>query len=85
MLKKSKKLLYLCFFSLVLATFSPLSTAYAKGIENTSTTSSYDMETQVSSRKPKIDWRYKIEDGKLYRRLYNYSTQKWVGEWELCP
>lgn len=32
-----------------------------------------------------IDWRYKVEDGKLYRRQYNYTEQCWIGEWELCP
>lgn len=31
-----------------------------------------------------IGWRYKSENGKLYRRLYNYSQEKWIGEWELC-
>lgn len=31
-----------------------------------------------------IGWRYKTEDGKLYRRQYNYSRQEWIGEWELC-
>lgn len=30
-----------------------------------------------------IDWRYKIEDGKMYKRLYNYTKQVWVGEWIL--
>lgn len=28
-----------------------------------------------------IEWRYKIEDGKAYKRLYNYSTASWIGEW----
>ena len=28
-----------------------------------------------------IEWRYKIEDGKVYKRLYNYSRAEWVGEW----
>lgn len=32
-----------------------------------------------------IEWRYKVEDGKLYRRQYNRSTGKWIGEWEWCP
>lgn len=32
-----------------------------------------------------IDWRYKVVDGKLYRRLYNYSLSQWVGDWILCP
>lgn len=31
-----------------------------------------------------IDWRYKSENNKVYRRLYNYSKQQWIGEWELC-
>ncbi|TCK98123.1 hypothetical protein EDC19_0541 [Natranaerovirga hydrolytica] len=31
-----------------------------------------------------IEWRYKAVDGELYRRQYNYSKQKWIGEWELC-
>lgn len=28
-----------------------------------------------------IEWRYKIENGKAYRRLYNYSRAEWVGDW----
>jgi hypothetical protein len=29
-----------------------------------------------------IRYLYKIEDGKIYRRLFNYSTGEWIGEWE---
>lgn len=48
---------------------------------NTSTvTSTY---TQVSPRKDQFEWRFKVVDGKLYRRLYNGTAQKWVGEWEV--
>ncbi|MDE7478513.1 MAG: hypothetical protein K2M91_11285 [Lachnospiraceae bacterium] len=32
-----------------------------------------------------IEWLYKFEDGKLYRRLFNHSTGEWIGDWELCP
>lgn len=32
-----------------------------------------------------IGWRYKVVNGKLYRRQYNYTLGKWIGEWELCP
>ena len=28
-----------------------------------------------------IEWRYKIEDGKVYKRLYNYSRAEWIGDW----
>lgn len=40
-------------------------------------------EDEIQPRQAIIDWRFKIEDGKLYRRLYNYTEQCWVGEWEL--
>ncbi len=31
-----------------------------------------------------IRWRYEIkEDGKLYKRLYNYTTRQWIGDWIL--
>lgn len=33
---------------------------------------------------PAIRWRYKSENGKVYRRQYNYSKQTWIGEWEEC-
>ena len=28
-----------------------------------------------------FEWRYKIENGKLYKRLYNTTTESWVGDW----
>lgn len=28
-----------------------------------------------------IQWRYKFEDHKIYKRLYNYGTNEWLGEW----
>jgi hypothetical protein len=31
-----------------------------------------------------IKWRYKTLGGEMYRRQYNYSREKWIGEWELC-
>lgn len=29
-----------------------------------------------------IEWRYKTENGKLYRRKFNYSKDRWIGNWE---
>jgi len=29
-----------------------------------------------------IQWRFKIVDNKLYRRLFNYTSSSWIGEWE---
>ena len=28
-----------------------------------------------------IEYRYKIENGKLYKRLYDYTTCNWIGDW----
>lgn len=41
-------------------------------------------EQQIQPYSDIIDWRYKSENGKMYRRQYNYSKQEWIGEWELC-
>lgn len=30
-----------------------------------------------------IEWRFKIEDGKMYKRLYNFSRAEWIGDWIL--
>jgi len=27
------------------------------------------------------EWVYKEEDGKIYKRLYNYSRAEWEGDW----
>ena len=40
------------------------------------------MESSSHMRADIIDWRYKTENGKLYRRQFNYSKNEWIGEWE---
>lgn len=35
-------------------------------------------------RKDRIDWVYNTIDGKLYKRLYNFSQKVWLGDWILC-
>jgi hypothetical protein len=39
---------------------------------------------EISLRAAIIEWRYKIIDGWLYKRQYNYSTSEWVGNWIKC-
>lgn len=29
----------------------------------------------------RIEWIYRIIDGKYYKRLYNYTTASWIGDW----
>ena len=40
--------------------------------------------TAEATRAPQYEWRIKIVDGKLYRRLFCITTGEWIGEWELC-
>ena len=28
-----------------------------------------------------LEWQFKIENKKIYKRLYNHSTGNWVGDW----
>ncbi len=35
----------------------------------------------ISTMKDDIQWVYNISGCKLYRRLYNYSTCNWIGDW----
>lgn len=54
--------------------------------------SAYEMEVldieqsiyQVETRTDDYIWKYKIIGGKLYKRLYNTRTGKFVGDWILA-
>lgn len=37
--------------------------------------------TEVEVRADKIIWRYKVINGKLYKRLYNATNDTWIGNW----
>lgn len=69
---KFKKLLIMFSFSFLLMTLTlPL----------------YPMESfnhiiRQNQRIDNFEWRYKVIDGKLYRRLFNVTAQKWAGDWE---
>ncbi|MCI5597199.1 MAG: hypothetical protein MR380_10920 [Lachnospiraceae bacterium] len=39
---------------------------------------------EIQPKADDIRWRYKTIDGKLYKRLYNYSTKTWIGDWILA-
>ncbi len=39
--------------------------------------------TKIELQSEFVEWRYKAIDGKLYRRQYNCTKSKWIGEWEL--
>lgn len=37
--------------------------------------------TITAPYKNDIGWRYKIINGILYKRQYDYTNQKWIGKW----
>lgn len=40
-------------------------------------------ENEITPKADKIEYVYKIINGALYKRLYNYSRNEWVGDWIL--
>ena len=42
-------------------------------------------DNNISPLSDDIRWRYKIENGKKYKCLYNYTTEQWIGDWILVP
>ncbi len=52
----------------------------ASNVQDDSIVTSSD-DYGIMPLKDDIQYRYKIENGKLYKRLYNYTVGEWVGEW----
>lgn len=86
---KSKRILVyltvLIFSSCILSVNTSAQTVQ-KGITTVITTSSNSITNKsiVYPNAQIIGWRYKSENGKVYRRQYNYSREEWIGVWELC-
>lgn len=38
----------------------------------------------ITPRATQYEWRYKIENGKKYRRLWDATNEKWLTDWILC-
>lgn len=61
--------------------------AYCNTVAAQSTYENVKIETDNDSsyhqtRADDIRWRYKSIKGNTYRRLFNYTQRKWIGEWE---
>ena len=68
--------------------FIILTVLSASSITNVSQAYSYE---NISISDPSIispladilEWRYKVDNGKLYKRLYNATEDTWIGQWIL--
>ncbi|MCI8316519.1 MAG: hypothetical protein HFH74_16080 [Lachnospiraceae bacterium] len=78
-MKMSKKLITtMAAFSLSAFILQPPQVVSAANSISTTMSS----KTTVMPLADKIEWvYYTAEDGKIYKRLYNYSTRDWIGEW----
>ena len=53
-------------------------------LANASNTLSSTENYSVVPRKDDIRYVYQIKNGKLYKRLYNFSKDEYIGDWILC-
>ncbi len=49
--------------------------------ENTVISTEAGSDTSIQPRTDIKEWRYKIENGNLYKRLYNYTRNRWETDW----
>ena len=45
---------------------------------------SVETTPDVLARQPITEWRYKVINGKLYKRLYDTTNEKWLTDWIPC-
>lgn len=43
-----------------------------------------EAESAVIARKPITEWRYKVINGELYKRLYDTTNKIWLTDWIKC-
>ncbi|GAB6110130.1 hypothetical protein [Fusibacter bizertensis] len=73
-----KKIIYVILFTtIILSSHSNISQAYNYGNNNSSDASIITPFSDI------IEWRYKVDNGKLYKRLYNSTKDTWIGDWIL--
>lgn len=75
--KKSRKLVI--FTTIFMLSLSHGMTIYAEDIHPNLPETTNQITTWVNSRV----WKYKVINGKLYKRLYDKTACKWIGKWEL--
>lgn len=77
------KMLSLLLVVMISLICSPPSMAYAQTEATALTSVTISETTREETRGDVFEWRCKIEDGHLYKRLYNVVKGCWAGEWIL--
>lgn len=79
-MKTKIKVLTLCLLFCYYITILPVN---ANDNLNISQTSIHSSEERIDTYTDKLEWRYKMIDGKLYKRLYNTTKLQWETDWIL--
>ena len=82
MIKKNMIKFFCLTCSLTLLLSCPITVINTQAI-GYSPQSSSNSET-IQPRAAIIEWVFKEFNGKMYRRLYNFQTKEWIGDWILC-
>lgn len=74
-----KKIKALIGLGIMLGIISSTTTSFMAVPQNVvaENTGEYDVQPRTDIK----EWRYKVINGNLYKRLYNYSTGRWEGDW----
>ena len=84
MIKKFKMILPILFLALFLMPGTISGAANDSSTENIVVLKSIDDNETVMPMSDDIRWVYQTgTDGRRYKRLYNYSTGQWIGDWIL--
>ncbi len=76
---KTKKAILTLASVLTLSVCSLMPAVTASASSQTIPTELY--ENSVTPRSDIKEWIYKVENGKIYKRLYNSSTDTWLTDW----
>lgn len=76
-MKKMKKMFLAFSVTVLLCSMLPVSALGAEGKPVGIRTAS----ESITPYSYEYEWLYKVEDGQLYKRLYNKTTGRWVGDW----
>lgn len=79
-MKTFHKLIFVLFFGfLSIGLFTDLTSVSAQEDSTESLIVAQEDTTVYSG--DVIVWKYKVMNGKLYKRKYNQTTKKWIGSW----
>lgn len=83
-MKKIKMLKFICTIScLTILLLCPASSVFAQTAHVPTQAMPSGGET-IQPHAPVIEWVVSEINGKKYRRLYNFSTGEWIGDWIPC-